>query len=50
MEGGGGMMVKEEVYSGDVGTRWRCMDIHAFKVSPYNASSCYPMSRHVNKP
>ena len=25
MEGGGGMMVKEEVYSGDVGTRWRCM-------------------------
>ena len=23
MEGGGGMMVKEEVYSGDVGTRWR---------------------------
>jgi hypothetical protein len=25
MEGGGGMMVNEEVYSGDVGTRWRCM-------------------------
>ena len=25
MEGGGGMMVKEEVYSGDVGTRWRYM-------------------------
>ena len=25
MEGGGGIMVKEEVYSVDVGTRWRCM-------------------------
>ena len=25
MEGGGGMMVKKEVFSGDVGTRWRCM-------------------------
>ena len=25
MEGGGGMMVKEEVYSGDLGIRWRCM-------------------------
>ena len=25
MEGGGGIMVKEEVYSGDVGTRWRSM-------------------------